>query len=1394
MTCSDVSRRSSAAAHLTKRARLFLAAATLVVLTALAMATAPGAGAAISDAEELTRFGSEGAAAGQLELPVGIATDPVTGHVYTASGGGLHSRVDEFTPWGGFVKAFGWDVAPGGVNERQEVRVRAAAGDFRLRFGVGGPGVSETGDLAVGATAGEVQAALDALTNISAGGGSVTVEGVAGTPDGVTPAIYVVVFTGGPLKETNVATQLVAVNGTTALSGGVPSTELAVRTRADGTAGGTGLESCTTESGCQAGVTGVGAGQFHEATGIAVDASGNVYVMEPANHRVQKFDSAGRFVLMFGGEVDKTKSAEVGSTEAERNRCTAAELEGGDECGIGVTGAGNGQFNAEGGGGVALCPPGALCPGGALFVADHDRIQRFSLGGEYESQLPVGAGNLQRLAFDPVSQDLYATFGAKQGVHKLSSTTGAEIGTALEAGGPGAIATDSAGDLFAEAVVHVGKPGFDYTIGLVLEYGPEGKALSPASCCEAGLLPPPNTGNNFFGLAATATNAIGDLYAGYATSGVDSFVRLFGPAPVVFEAPPVVAPTITSQFASSVQSDGATVAAEINPHFWSDTHYFVQYGTGRCSEGGCEVQVPLAPGALLTPKVFGSPVRSAGVFLEGLKPGTVYHYRFVAESGGGGPVYGIDPDGPAGPEEASAEAGLEGTFTTFEPLAAPGCANDSFRFGPAIRLPDCRAYEMVSPLDKNGGDIEALLAVASDTTYLNQSAEDGDRFTYSAYRSFGDPKGGHFTDQYIATRDSVAGWSSEAIDPAQTTEFSDSAFENAYKSFSGDLCQSWLVVPAEPVLAPGASEGYAELYRRDGCAEAGYEALIEVKPSGAPTRFDPVLQGTSANGDDAIFVANEKLTEDAQNGVFESYYASGGELHLLCVLPTGSPSAGNCSAGTRVDTPVLTERESTVGHTISADGSRVYWTDSGAKAGGPGRVYLRENPGRSQSALSGEECIEPEQACTVRVSETVSATKPARFLDASTDGARALFQITEGAQAGNLYEFELEVGSSSEIAGKVLGVAGASDDLSRIYFVSEEDIAGTTGASAGKPNLYLREAAAEGGEARFAFIATLSKTETEMEANRPSDVSSFPVQHVARATADGRVLLFISKEGLTGYDNTDLQTGEADSEVYRYEVGTPGPVCVSCDPSGARPTGRMARSASSANTTAMAGSLSEPSYATALLPRALSRDGRRVFFNSYDALLPRDTNGKEDVYEWESAPGKEACERDGAELYVASSAGCLSLISSGESSEDSEFLDASPSGDDAFFTTSASLLPQDPGLIDVYDARVGGGFAQPARSAACEGEACQQPFVSPAEVTPSSLLFSGPGNLTPSLLLSTTKPVVKPVVKRCRKGLVRKRGGCVRKKRSAHRASAKRRNAPVLSRHATVNHHERAGR
>ncbi|HEV7517423.1 MAG TPA: hypothetical protein VGR07_14065, partial [Thermoanaerobaculia bacterium] len=131
--------------------------------------------------------------------------------------------------------------------------------------------------------------------------------------------------------------------------------------------------------------------------------------------------------------------------------------------------------------------------------------------------------------------------------------------------------------------------------------------------------------------------------------------------------------------------------------------------------------------------------------------------------------------------------------------------------------------------------------------------------------------------------------------------------------------------------------------------------------------------------------------------------------------------------------------------------------------------------------------------------------------------------------------------------------------------------------------------------------------------------------------------------------------------------------------------------------------------------------------------------------EWE-AQGEGSCTRAG---------GCLALISSGHSPDGASFIDASADGADAYFLGADSLVGADPGGLDAYDARIGGGFAEPAPPLGCEGDNCQSLPPEPFDPTLTTLL-SGPGN----------PPVRYPDSKRCKRHYVRRKGKCV--KRETH--------------------------
>ncbi len=1169
-----------------------------------------------------------GESAGRFSAPVAVAADPVSGQVYVSDR--FNFRIAQFTPWGKFVKAWGWDVAPEG-----------APGD-------------------------------------------------------------------------------------------TPSDR---------------LEVCTAI--CKKGVQGDGPGQFNFVAGITVDGGGDVYAFdrqgEDPGGRVQKFDQDGDFLLMWGGEVNKTTKAEI---------CTRADLEGGEECGAGVEGTADGWFSTAAFRDFVDYNPATS----SIFVGDKDRIQEFGLDGSFKGKIELEGQFDQKsvhcLAANPTTGDLYiclasSFFIAEDGVHRLDPASG-EVTATLPVQDAIAAAVDWAGTVYAlKGTVPVGEVVAFDSAGAPIPGMEEGDRFAEASSNTG------STGRPF--PAGLATNVLGpgseepgNLYVSYTPFGTGAYLNAYGPPPIAFEDPPALPPEIEAQYATSVGIDTAIVGVEINPRFWQDATYYVQYGTKACPDAGWEGpacgEKPASPGVLLTGEAVNVAVRSAGVPLDGLEPDTTYHYRFVATSGGGGPVIGRG--GKPG------EPGDEATFTTFAlPDPTETClVNQRFRTGPGARLPDCRAYELVSPLDKLGADATMIGEVGLQSE-LSQSALSGERFTFSSKRAFADAEAGAYISQYLSSRNAGEGWVTQAVAPPRTlrTVGVGGAVLNEFHAFSADLCQAWLRHNYEPVLAPGAVDGYPNLYRRDNCATpASYEALNTVMPPNrSPELFYHLrIQGASRDGTHAIFNANGKLAATApalpEEGEAQLYEHIAGEAEprFVCVLPNDNPSALPCAAGGPVGTGGGTE--SSVQGAISEDGSRIFWTQfSGGLSffeGSPGRIYVR---------IDG--------ADTVAVSQSVSG-EPAWFWGAAADGSRAVFQVVAGPLKGNLYEFDVETKTSTLIAKEVGdskgGLLGMSEDASHVYLTSREDHDAGGPAAAGHLNLYLYEADGR----TLSYIATLAAADlTGQGTSPPSPVTRQPVIRLARVSPDGRHAAFVSRASLTGYENNDVNSGTPDREVFLYDADQDELRCVSCNPTGARPNGEN-------GVAAAIPAWERPTYAS----RVLSDDGQRLFFESHEALAPRDTNGTWDVYQWEAA-GTGSCETTDAG-YGEAAGGCVELISSGQSAKDSRFLDADASGADVFFATLSSLVPQDYDLIDVYDARIGGGFPAPQANGGCEGDTCQSPPPVPEFPPAASAAYQGPGDPR-----AESPPGRRP----CPKGKRRvRRGGkarCVKKPRKARRSDRRQR-------------------
>jgi hypothetical protein len=350
--------------------------------------------------------------------------------------------------------------------------------------------------------------------------------------------------------------------------------------------------------------------------------------------------------------------------------------------------------------------------------------------------------------------------------------------------------------------------------------------------------------------------------------------------------------------------------------------------------------------------------------------------------------------------------------------------------------------------------------------------------------------------------------------------------------------------------------------------------------------------------------------------------------------------------------------------------------------------------------------------------ETREIPDPGFFVTADPSATKVLLN--------NGHIYDLETNSVVDLTGGLggfEGILGAADNLSHVYFVDNEVLTASEtndngeAAEAGAHNLYAWDAGGTVFVGRLLSRDNLIGAPERIGAWKPS-----PSQRTAQVTPDGRYLAFMSAASLTGYDNARRNggpcTGSAGRcyQVYEYDAVTGELACASCNPSGEKPLDYSHLS------------LIDPAGGSAIFPQPKNLTaGGRLFFESQDTLSAQDVNGSvQDVYQWEppgsaEGPSNDTCARSG---------GCVSLISSGHSPNDSYFLNATPSGSDAFIVTREQLLPQDrDDFTDVYDARIGGGGFAADGVAPCSGEACRGPIGAPPSVgAPGSSSFAGPGN------------------------------------------------------------------
>ncbi|HET8567340.1 MAG TPA: fibronectin type III domain-containing protein [Solirubrobacterales bacterium] len=775
----------------------------------------------------------------------------------------------------------------------------------------------------------------------------------------------------------------------------------------------------------------------------------------------------------------------------------------------------------------------------------------------------------------------------------------------------------------------------------------------------------------------TASNAGGQVEA------VKTFATAAGP------------PLVKAFAAGPIQPGQATLNGEVAPR-GAATDYWFEWGREDCSQGSCEKLAAQDAG-------HGSYYRWAEARLTGLDPDTTYHFRLVAEN-----ALGV-------------KAGSDEEFTTAAATGGAACPNQG-QLGTNF-LPDCRAWEMVSPPDKNG------VSVTPTNVKVHPSA-DGGAVTFSALGTFGSTEGSAIDSEYLARRTGqpdTNGWATHGIYPLSRPVTAVAArtgnttgYLNAFSpGLDAAIYRTW-----RPLTGSSNVEAVSNLYRISGLADGppGSAELLSdatspvaymAAPSGFPgsslNTIQPVLVGASTDLSRVFFEERLPLTPDAlgllppvdpetpssspcvESGSDcrnELYENRDGGVHLAGRVPPAGETfcddagAPACEPSPESEAAISAVAEEYSERVVSADGRRVYFMANG-------HIYLREDGER-----------------TYEVAETGSAQ------DASRNGSRLFIltnaQMLPADQDGepDIYLWNREAAPGERLTLISVGPGGqncyadnfwgASDDGRSAYFACSRQL--VPGQEPAPVRAFYRW-----HEGRLTYVAK-GMFATRSDNTYLTNWSSESTARRARISPDGRYVLFAGgDESLAGRGGYTASGEAGQNSLFLYDADTGRIVCVACNPSGEVPkdSPMIAVIRDSAASEVTSGG-----------PHALSDDGRYVFFSSVEPLVPEDTNGTWDAYEYDSKSGE------------------THLISTGTSSSPSYVMGATDNGDEVFFVTRQRLSEWDiDGLYDLYVARVDGGLPEPAPvTAACEGESCL-PSPPPRPAAPvSSSEAAGFGN------------------------------------------------------------------
>jgi len=1213
------------------------------------------------------------------------------------------------------------------------------------------------------------------------------------------------------------------------------------------------------------GSPGKGAGQLSEPSGAAVnEKTGDVYVLDRGNNRIDRFDAGGQFLEAWGWGV------RTGAKEYQR-------CDSGSGCQKGLAGGGRGELREAGSIAIDNSTSPSDPSAGDLYVetlsADEElerpgRIEKFSPTGtvlgrvtregeRFEEELhglTVGPdGTLWVYDEEVVLAFTDGLTNEFSGEFEPEEVTSPQRGVAVNRNGDFLLAQKPLGDNSPTLV------GAFNSLGEVLTEGLSGDP-------ESGFATDPLSGDIYVDNISFLTrygpdlNPIETLGEGQLSKGsgigVDGASELlYVPDArtgrvLVYAPEPVGPPKVDDLNVTARTTSSATLTAAINAA-GSPTVYSFRYGTGPvppwtgAGAGACTGACHETPSGSAG-SAFGDVALSQSI--SGLTPASTYHYRVLAKNHA------------LGATNLTEYPGGERLFNT-----AP----------PSLVLADSRRWDMVSPAKKGNGIIEAIPREGG----LIEAAPDGAGLAYISDGAVSgtavEPEGNHspgFT-QLLGMRKGTS-WSSwdldtrvdraEGIVPGERSE---------YFWFSTDLTHSLLETTGtqrleRPPLTQEASERTPYL-RLDPIGEAGqahcagspvseecFTALVNSSndppgpaevagkqlPEGNHFGGNVKLAGASPDLSHVALDSSVPLTPEAVPSTGNVYEWAAGTLKLASVLPDGTPAPGAVLG-------IVQGKDNMADHAVSSDGSRLIWTvygTNGSVSTTPSALYMRD---MSRSETVRLDVFQP--------GVTPTTSKPI-YQTASSDGSRIFFTdqaaLTIGSHAEaskpDLYVCDIIENQAHEIecrlsdltaitahgeAGDVQGVIGAGSTGESIYYVANGALA--PGATRGycRPEGLVQSKntgeAAELAEEALPIVATCELYVSRLEGGNWSspdaiaklsgedqpdwlstksskDEGRGPLNGLtSRVSPDGKLLAFMSDRSLTGYPTRDAVSGRADEEVYFYDSGQNVVRCASCNPTGERPHGihdvedtpegigplidRQLIWTDRWLSGNLPGWTPYNSQAANYQSRYLDDSGR-MFFNSTEELVPQDRNGKADVYEYEPA-GLGDC-TGASEDFQPSSAGCVSLISSGTSTQESAFLDASESGNDAFFITSAPLSPTDlEADADVYDASVCGqpgahACASPpaAEEAECSDAAkCRGGHVELPAPVPPAATDPGPGDVSSQHQVLSSKTTVKPptraqklaaALRHCRRTLRpgKRRHGC---EAQAHRRYGKAKSA-----------------